>query len=291
MAQVMPIREINTVAVIGCTGRQGCATVKALSESNQFSKICGISRDANKGNAQELCKCKNVTVISANLDNKESLTRSLQNTDGVFLMTPISENEAQFGRNVIDACKTNNVSFIVYSSVGNADKNSHIPHFQPKLHIENYLKGSGLSYFIIRPTFFMENFAQKRDDLLSKGGLSLPLPGNKKLQLVSTTDIGRLACTAFQNPTNFSGHTLEFALDEKDMNTITQNISQKLNVQLKYTQQNLDEYKQQNPAMGVMYEWLSNYGYTASIDECRRYLPDGLTFEKWLQESPLFRLA
>lgn len=290
----MPIREIKTVAVIGGSGKQGSSTVRALAESNKFSKICAITRDPNKGQCKDLCKLKNVHMITATLDDKQSLTQALQNVDGVFLMTPGNlspQTEIQEGHNVIDACKQNNVSFIVHSSIGNADKVQHVPFYNSKFQIENYLKNSGLSYFIMRPTYLMENFSDNKDELTRTGTLSLPFPANRKLQIVSAIDVGRVACNAFQNPSNFSGRTLELAFDELDMNSITKSLSQKLGTELRYNQLNIEEYKRKNPDLGGMYEWLSNVGYSVNIDECRRCCPNSLTFDKWLQQTQLFRLA
>lgn len=294
MAQAAPIREIKTVAVIGYSGKQGSCTVKALAESNKFSKIYGISRDPNKGQCKELCGLPNVTMITTCIGDKQALTQALQGVDGVFLMTPGNlslQDEIQKGHNVIDACKQNNVAFVVHSSVGNADKAHNIPSFNAKFQIENYLKSSGLSYFIMRPTYFMENFATNRDELTRSNTISLPLPSNTKLHLVSAIDVGRIACQAFQNPSNFNGRTLELAFDLLDMNSITKAISQKLGTTLKYNQLNLEEYKQKNPTMGAMYEWLNNVGYSANIDECKKCCSNYLSFDKWLQQTQLFRLA
>jgi uncharacterized protein YbjT (DUF2867 family) len=57
---------------------------------------------------------------------------------------------------VIETAKRQGVSHFVYSSVGSADEETGIPHFESKVKVEEHLRSSGLQYTIVRPVFFME---------------------------------------------------------------------------------------------------------------------------------------
>lgn len=53
----------------------------------------------------------------------------------------------------------------VFASVGAADKDTDVPHFDSKMRIEEHLAASGLDYTVLRPTGFMENFEKDTKSL------------------------------------------------------------------------------------------------------------------------------
>lgn len=64
----------------------------------------------------------------------------------------------------------------MFASVGDAEVDSGVPHFESKARIEEHLKASGLEYTFLRPTFFMENFDK---DASSLGLYAAALEGHK----------------------------------------------------------------------------------------------------------------
>jgi len=103
-----------------------------------------------------------------------------------------SEGEISHGRAILDAAQGAGLPFLVYSSVGGAERNTGIPHFESKRRIEEFLIGSVPVNFI-RPTFFMENLP----GIIARDGAELlvrmPLPGDVPLQMISVQDIGEAA--------------------------------------------------------------------------------------------------
>lgn len=95
----------NLLVVFGATGTQGGSVINSVIGSSQF-RIRGITRDRNKPSAQALEK-KGVEVVSANMDDKESVKRALQGAHSVFLVTSFwdsmdaGKEEAQ-GKRVVD---------------------------------------------------------------------------------------------------------------------------------------------------------------------------------------------
>ena len=81
----------------------------------------------------------------------------------MFAMTTFFEAglevEVQQGKVIADAAKKTNVPHLVYSSVGSAHRNTRIPHFESKWKVEQYISELGLPATVLRPTFFMDNFA------------------------------------------------------------------------------------------------------------------------------------
>ncbi len=68
------------IAVIGATGHQGGAVVRALQDSGQF-KIRALTR--NPGKHRELAE----QVVKADLDRPETLDAAFEGARGVFLVT------------------------------------------------------------------------------------------------------------------------------------------------------------------------------------------------------------
>ena len=72
------------IAVIGATGHQGGAVVRALQDSGQF-KIRALTR--NPGKHRELAE----EVVEADLDRPETLKAAFEGAHGVFLVTNFGE--------------------------------------------------------------------------------------------------------------------------------------------------------------------------------------------------------
>ena len=68
------------------------------------------------------------------------------------------EGEEEQGKRLATLAKEAGVQHFVYTSVGSADRQTGIPHFENKFRIEETVRSLGFpSYAIIRPIFFMEN--------------------------------------------------------------------------------------------------------------------------------------
>jgi uncharacterized protein YbjT (DUF2867 family) len=137
----------------------------------------------------------NIGVIQGDFRDRESLKKALDGMYGAFVMgTPYEKGpkaEVTEGKAMIDACAEEGISHVVYSSVCCADKQTGIPHFDSRNTIEKHLKKSGLPYTILRPVWFMENFASPwYRPSIEKGIVSSPLHPKRPLQMVSVADTG-----------------------------------------------------------------------------------------------------
>jgi uncharacterized protein YbjT (DUF2867 family) len=77
------------ITVFGSTGNQGGSVVRAILNHPQLSKewkIRGITRNANKPDAQALVK-KGVEMVSADLNSKDSIAKAIEGSDAVFGVT------------------------------------------------------------------------------------------------------------------------------------------------------------------------------------------------------------
>lgn len=122
------------------------------------------------------------------MNSKSSLTEAIHGSHTVFLVTNYWESakydvEVTQGKNVADVAKEAGVQHIVFSTLLHVTKVtdgrlSHVPHFDGKADIEEYIRQSGLPATFYLPGYFMSNFAQmlqKADD----GSYSLAYPVGK----------------------------------------------------------------------------------------------------------------
>jgi uncharacterized protein YbjT (DUF2867 family) len=148
------------IAVLGATGQQGSATVDALLDRGL--PVRAITRNVDSAAARALTK-RDVAVVAADLETPESIRVAFEGAAAAFAMTSFTasrgaEGEISHGRAILDAAQGAGLPFLVYSSVGGAERNTGIPHFESKRRIEEFLIGS-VPVNVIRPTFFMENLS------------------------------------------------------------------------------------------------------------------------------------
>ena len=105
-----------------------------------------LTRDPGKPEARNFVG-HGVEAFQGNMDDQASLTRAVDGVDGVFgVTTPYEggvEAEVRQGINLADAAKRSRSSHFVYTSVGSADQQTGIPHFDSKFRIEQHLRGKG----------------------------------------------------------------------------------------------------------------------------------------------------
>lgn len=214
----MGTQPAGTIAVFGGTGKQGGAVVDALLARG--AHVRALVRGPGSDRAQALAG-RGAELARVRIDDAASLSAALQGVDAFFFMTtPAStsaadiEAETAQGVALADAAVSAAVPHVVFSSVGGAERDSGVPHFESKRRVEEHLEKSGLRTTVVRPVAFMDNFAAMGPSV-ENGELVLrwPLPDRIPLQLVAVRDIGRIAA-AFLLGDAAPGGAVEIAGDE-----------------------------------------------------------------------------
>lgn len=204
------------IAVIGATGKQGGAVVTSLLDRG--APVRAIIR--NVGSADDFVRL-GAEVSMADLENGEALRRAFDGVAAVFAVTTFSgpmgtEGEVVHGRAIADAARDMQVPYLVYSSVGAAERGTGIEQFESKWRIEKYLHDVGVPTVVLRPTFFMQNFLDYFPPTTEDGQVVLraPLAPGVPLQMIAVEDIGAVAATALLDPTTIPDGAIEIAGDE-----------------------------------------------------------------------------
>jgi uncharacterized protein YbjT (DUF2867 family) len=193
------------VAVIGATGAQGGAVVRALVDVGAF-RVRAITRNpsAYSGPADE--------VAGADLADPASLRAAFTGAHGVFAMSSFTDadrDEFTQGRHAVEAAAEAGVRHFVWATQPNVEVISAgeftVPHFTDKARVDDLVRAAGFASFtFVIPPFYFENLAtvmapQPLPD--GRTGWALPIPGDARVvHAASIEDLGGVVAGAFGNP-------------------------------------------------------------------------------------------
>jgi uncharacterized protein YbjT (DUF2867 family) len=283
----------GTILVAGATGLQGGAVLRHLIAGRFAVRV--LAREPESERARLISRT-GTEVVQGDLTDRESLDLALQGVDGVFSMaTPFErglDTEVTQGTTLGDAAKAAGVSQYVYSSVGAADRDTGIPHFQTKTRIEEHLRTLELPLTILRPVWFYENFnSYGMEQVGDAYEIRMPIRPETKLQMIAADDVGAFVTLAFEQPDEWVGRELEIAGDELTMDQIAAAIQSYTRVHTDFVQVPVEEVRAYSEDRARLYEYFEREGYRADLLQLRRLLPDLTTFAEWLENGGLRRPA
>jgi uncharacterized protein YbjT (DUF2867 family) len=193
------------IAVVGATGQQGGAVVRALQSSAQF-KVRALTRNP----AKHLQLADEVLV--ADLSRPETLKAAFAGAHGVFLVTNAWEagrDESKQALAAVKATREAGVQHLIWSTLPNVETITGgkiaVPHFTEKAKVDRSVSAAGFAYhtFVIAP-FYYQNLLgamapQKQAD--GSAGWALPLdPERRVIHTGDVTELGRIVAGAFAQP-------------------------------------------------------------------------------------------
>lgn len=280
----------KTVLVTGATGRQGGAVVRHLLPKGW--KLRAMTRNAATHVAKELAG-QGVEVVQGDLEDAASLDRACRGVYGIYSVQDFwsvgAKREVQQGKNLADAAKKAGVQHFVYSSVGGAERNTGIPHWESKWEVEKHIRQLALPATIFRPAAFMEMYNVLEVEVgLLKGKLVDALRGDKPYQTIATDDIGAFVALAFEHPKEFIGLELEIAGSELTNLDAAKVFSRVLARPVRFSRLPLPIVRLfMSKEFYKMFRWFNEAGFKADIAALRRSYPEVHlhTLEEWLREE------
>jgi len=278
----------KTVLVTGATGRQGGAVIRHMLPKGW--KLRALTRKTDGVEVQRL-KDHGIEVVKGNMEDSPLLERALRGTYGVYSVQDFwsvgAKREVQQGKNMADAAKKAGVEHFVYGSVGGADRNSGIDHWESKWEVENYVRKLGLLATMIRPAAFMENYYIDQVEIgILKGKLMDPIRADKPYQTIASDDIGAFVALAFDRPKEFIGLELEIAGSELTNPEAAQVFSRVLGKPVKFQRLPMPMVRLLlGKEFYQMFRWFNQAGFKADIPALRRRYPEIhlQTLEEWLR--------
>lgn len=187
------------ILVVGATGSMGTILCKRLRK--QGKSVRGMTRTPEKASVLEAL---GVEIVAGDLRDKASLQRACVGVDQVVATAHSILGRGQEAskyvdlqghKALIDAAKSVGVRRFVYLSALGVGSDSKVSFFQMKYEVEQYLRGSGLPFVILRPTAFIESHAHLLigEPILQKGKVSLFGRGENPRNFVAAADVAHFA--------------------------------------------------------------------------------------------------
>ncbi|HEX3679057.1 MAG TPA: NmrA/HSCARG family protein [Galbitalea sp.] len=281
-----PATSGRLIAVIGATGNQGGSVVDAL--LSQGLAVRALARDSGSAAAQAL-RDRGVDLLEGDLTDPASLDSLLRGVDGVFAMsTPVdgTDVEVAAGIAIADAAARIGVPHLVFSTVGGAERNTGIAHFESKRRVEEHIESLALHATFLRPVFFMEN-------LLGFGAsieegevvVRLPLPDGIPLQMIAVRDIGKAAAAILEGGTAVEGGSVEIGGDALTGTQIATAIGAHLALTSRYEAIPLAAVASFGDTADMFRWFAETSAYQADFATTKALVPDLLDFPAWLTFS------
>ena len=287
---------MKTIAVCGATGQQGGATIEALMKRKHWDLVA-LSRNPESAGARAL-KEKGITVVKADLLDRESLARAFRKATMVFGVTqPFSpdykksnpEEELDQGRNIVDACIEAGVEFLVQSTVFiPGSEVTGVSHVDSKTIIADYLKKSGLSYSILKPASFMDNIGSAFFPV-KKGYIRGFTDRDVKIPYISAKDIGEFAALVFEKPHLYRKKELSLVADFLSGEELALTLGKLRNEHFKYAavpRMLMRLFAGEFYAMRVAFEKGGRPPYpgeiASAIQKCKKMHPGIMSVDKYL---------
>jgi uncharacterized protein YbjT (DUF2867 family) len=261
--------ESKKILVTGATGQQGGAVARELLARGY--NVRAMTRKPKEEKAQALAKLA-AELIQGDLDDTASLQKATKDVWGVFAVQNTweagVEKEQQQGIRLAEVSRETEVQHFVYSSVGSADRNTGIPHFDNKWRVEEAVRGLDFpSYTIIRPVFFMENFISPWfKPGIDEGKLMVGIKPDTVLQMIAVEDIGKYDAWAFEKHEQLNGRAIDIAGDACTMPEAAKIIGSACGKEIEFVQTPIEEVRKLSEDFAIMLEWFDAVGYNADID-------------------------
>ena len=180
--------------VLGATGNTGSAVVETLLNNKQPVRV--IVRSIEKGAGW---KAKGAEVVVASLDDVSALTKAFEGANGVYLLVPpnygaeawLADQRQRMDR-AAETVQKSGVEHVVFlSSVGGHLHGGTGP-IRAASYGEQALGCIAKRLTILRPCYFMDNWAPVIGAAKTQGILPTFIAPQAKIPMISTKDIGRI---------------------------------------------------------------------------------------------------
>ncbi|RJP74566.1 MAG: NmrA/HSCARG family protein [Candidatus Zixiibacteriota bacterium] len=287
--------DMLKVLVTGATGMQGGAVARRLLDRGHT--VHAQTRHPGSSAARELERL-GANIVEANFEDYDSMVHAMRPVDAVYLITTPyepggAEAEIRQGLTSVQAARDVNVKHLLYSSVGNADQNTGIPHFDSKFKIEMRIRELSLEFSIVRPVYFMENvFAFWQLPDLQSGKLYWPLPPDVELQQVAVEDLAAFSVMVLENRGQWLGRAIDIAGDALTGPEEVDIVNQHSGRDIELVKVSYDDIRRTSEDFARMWEWFEEVGYSADLQGLRRDYPQvgWHSYEEWAGEQNWSRL-
>jgi uncharacterized protein YbjT (DUF2867 family) len=303
------------IAVVGATGAQGGGLARAiLADKAGGFAVRAITRNVNSEKAQAL-KNLGAEVVSADLDDAESVKRAFQGAYGAFCVTNFwehfsPEKEQAQARNMAAAAKAAGLQHVIWSTLEDVRKwvplsdnrmptlhgKWKVPHFDGKGEVDQAFTGSGVPTTLLLTSFYWDNFVHfgMGPKAGPDGTLAITLPmGGEKMPGIAASDIGACAYAIFKAGSKYAGKTVGISGDHLSGSEMAAAFSKALGKKVVYNEVTPEAYRGFGfpgaDDLGNMFQFYRDFATDfrkpRSVEATRALYPGLKSFEAWLEEN------
>ena len=181
---------MKKLLVTGATGNVGSRVVQELQERGV--PVRAFVRD--HGKAQTM-PGDGVELAVGDFGDPESVRRSMEGVEGVFLACSNQPRQVEYETRVIDAAREAGVRRIVKLSALGAEIGAPVAFWDWHARIEEHLQSSGIPSVVLRPGFSMANLLASAEAVQYTGKLFVPA-GEAGISMVHPQDVAAVASVA-----------------------------------------------------------------------------------------------
>jgi uncharacterized protein YbjT (DUF2867 family) len=179
------------IAVVGATGKQGGAVVRALLANGQFTVRALTRHPAKHPNLGD-------EVVVGDFNRPETLEAAFAGAHGVFVVTNAWEagaDETQQAIAAVRAAKDAGVQHLIWSTLTNVEAISHgkieVAHFTDKAKVERAVSDAGFAYhtFVIAPFYYQNLLGAMAPQKQPDGTVGWALPIDPERRVIHMGDI------------------------------------------------------------------------------------------------------
>lgn len=178
------------IFVTGSTGTIGQEVVRELSTKGVPFKV---------GVTSVVKKSAGLASVVIDYRDAKTLAQAFSSVDVLFLLTPDPPEAKTWVENAVNAARQAGVQHIVRSSGIGASINSPYEVMKHLGELEQIVENSSVTWTLLRPNSFMQNFATFESQAIRNGNLHAPR-GDASISFVDVRDIANVAVTVLLNP-------------------------------------------------------------------------------------------
>ena len=199
-----------TTLVVGATGMVGMEICSRLAA--QGKAVRALVRTSSAPDKVSKLRAMGVETVQGDLRDRASLDAACQGVEAVittassmpFAYTPgendIRTTDLEGELSLIDAAKAANVRHFIYTSFSR-HLDLDFPLRNAKRAVEKHLQESGMTYTILRPSFFMEVWLSPAVGFdAANAKAAIYGDGTQPLSLIAVPDVAQFAVASLENP-------------------------------------------------------------------------------------------
>jgi len=244
--------------IIGGTGAQGESALHGVASGcpGQF-KYRIFTKDPNSAKANSLKEKygNDIEFVQGSQSNPADFDKAFNGATWAFINTnfwdpAIMLKEAEIGKAFADSAKKNGVKHVIYSTLPDTKKISggkyHVPHFDLKAEVEQYIRGMGLNAAFIAPAFYYQNwttFFPPRPNGDGTYSITLPSATNSFITAFDVSEIGKVVSHMVKNWDQFKNKVVNIAGDHLHPQDYVKTIAETTGLTIKLNKVPYDAFK------------------------------------------------